>query len=249
MAWSTREIAGLAGTTVNTIRHYHRLGLLDEPEREDNGYKQYEVSHLVSLLRIRRLVALGVSLAEIPAVRASEGRSPDTLRAVDSELEANIERLTQARREIAAILHNGAPADAPAGFESVAANLSEADSSMIHLYARLYDASALADIQEMTEGDAITLAADIEALPADADEGARLILIDRLAATLTQNFVDYPWLRDPASHLPRGGRDAAETLARAVVELYNPAQLDVFVRASILAQERVRAAREDGTCP
>ena len=41
MAWSTRELAGLAGTTVNTIRHYHRLGLLDEPERRYNGYKQY----------------------------------------------------------------------------------------------------------------------------------------------------------------------------------------------------------------
>lgn len=26
MAWSTSELATLAGTTVNTIRHYHRLG-------------------------------------------------------------------------------------------------------------------------------------------------------------------------------------------------------------------------------
>jgi DNA-binding transcriptional MerR regulator len=33
MAWSTRELAELASTTVNTIRHYHRLGLLAEPER------------------------------------------------------------------------------------------------------------------------------------------------------------------------------------------------------------------------
>jgi len=32
MAWSTRELARLAGTTVNTIRHYHRLGLLDRAD-------------------------------------------------------------------------------------------------------------------------------------------------------------------------------------------------------------------------
>ena len=31
MAWSTRELAELAGTTVNTIRHYHALGLLERP--------------------------------------------------------------------------------------------------------------------------------------------------------------------------------------------------------------------------
>src|SRR5690606_14615503 len=28
MAWSTSEIADMASTTVNTVRHYHRLGLL-----------------------------------------------------------------------------------------------------------------------------------------------------------------------------------------------------------------------------
>ena len=68
MAWSTRELANLVGTTVNTIRHYHRLGLLDVPEREYNGYKQYEVRHLVRLLRIRRLVSLGVPLSQIGEV-------------------------------------------------------------------------------------------------------------------------------------------------------------------------------------
>src|SRR5690606_8663333 len=56
MAWSTRELAELAQTTVNTIRHYHHLGLLAEPARKDNGYKQYGVKHLARLLRIRRLV-------------------------------------------------------------------------------------------------------------------------------------------------------------------------------------------------
>jgi hypothetical protein len=42
VAWSTSELAKLAGTTVNTIRHYHRSGVLEEPDRRRNGYKQYE---------------------------------------------------------------------------------------------------------------------------------------------------------------------------------------------------------------
>ncbi|WP_328818295.1 helix-turn-helix domain-containing protein [Nonomuraea cypriaca] len=88
MAWSTRELAELAGTTVNTIRHYHRLGLLDEPERRYNGYKQYGVQDLVRLLRLRRLVELGMPLAQIGEVGAGGDSTPDALRQLDTELAA-----------------------------------------------------------------------------------------------------------------------------------------------------------------
>lgn len=119
MAWSTRELAELAGTTVNTIRHYHRLGLLEEPERRHNGYKQYGNRELARLLSIRRLVELGVPLARIGEA-GPEGIGPEALRQVDAELAADIGRLVRSRSEIAAILSAGAPADTPAGFASVA---------------------------------------------------------------------------------------------------------------------------------
>jgi DNA-binding transcriptional MerR regulator len=48
---STQQIAELAVTTVKAVRHYHQIGLLDAPERAANGYKQYEVPHLVRLLQ------------------------------------------------------------------------------------------------------------------------------------------------------------------------------------------------------
>lgn len=74
VAWSTSELATLAGTTVNTIRHYHRLGLLEEPDRRHNGYKQYEMVDLVRLLHIRRLVELGVPLSRIKEPSAGSPR-------------------------------------------------------------------------------------------------------------------------------------------------------------------------------
>ena len=37
MPWSTREIADLAGTSLRAVRHYHEVGLLDEPERHGSG--------------------------------------------------------------------------------------------------------------------------------------------------------------------------------------------------------------------
>ncbi|WAP52215.1 MerR family transcriptional regulator [Arthrobacter sp. ATA002] len=77
MPWSTSELAELAGTTVNTVRHYHRSGLLEEPDRMSNGYKQYGARHLARLLQIRRLRDLGVPLAQIEAVGFSGNSLPD----------------------------------------------------------------------------------------------------------------------------------------------------------------------------
>lgn len=101
MAWSTRELAELAGTTVNTVRHYHRLGLLAEPDRQYNGYKQYRSEHLVALLRIRRLVDLGVPLAQVGDVGADSLTAAEALAEVDADLQAKIERLQEARAAIA----------------------------------------------------------------------------------------------------------------------------------------------------
>lgn len=170
MPWSTRELAELANTTVNTVRHYHRVGLLEEPERRYNGYKQYEVRHLVRLLRIRRLADLGVPLSQMSDLSDGAENAPDVLRDIDAELQMSIERLQAARADIAAILNHQAPADGPVGFESVASGLSERESSMIHIYAQLYDMDALADVPRMAAEAPDDTDTKIDRLPSDADE-------------------------------------------------------------------------------
>ncbi|BCB75208.1 MerR family transcriptional regulator [Phytohabitans flavus] len=246
VAWSTREVAELAGTTVNTIRHYHRLGLLEEPERRSNGYKQYGVRHLVYLLRIRRLVELGVSLSQIGAVGSDGDIPPEVLRQVDADLSAEVERLRRARADIAVILRDGAPAHAPAGFESVARRLSASDSSLIHVFTQLYDDDALKDLQRMVEADTDPVNADLDALPADADEATRQNLAEKLAPILVQHLIDYPWLSDPAGHLSKSEHVTQQTFVDAVVGLYNTAQIDVLGRASVLAQQQLRVVRAAG---
>jgi DNA-binding transcriptional MerR regulator len=72
LAWSTREPAGLAGTTVKSVRYGHQLALLDEPERLGNGYKQYEVRHLVRLPQITRLTELRVPLSQIESIGSTD---------------------------------------------------------------------------------------------------------------------------------------------------------------------------------
>jgi DNA-binding transcriptional MerR regulator len=37
------ELAGLVGISTRAIRHYHHVGLLAEPARKANGYREYSL--------------------------------------------------------------------------------------------------------------------------------------------------------------------------------------------------------------
>ena len=100
------EIAELAGVSTRTVRHYHHLGLLPEPPRRANGYRDYRLRDAVRLARIRRLTELGLSLVEIRDVLADDqGRE---LREVLAELDADLARQQEAiaarRARLAALL-------------------------------------------------------------------------------------------------------------------------------------------------
>ncbi len=148
-AWSTRELAELAGTTVKSVRYYHQLELLDEPERLTNGYKQYEVRHLVFLLQITRLTDLGVPLAQIESIGSSVDDPASALRTIDAELAATIERLQRIRAELAAILENRISASLPAGFAAAGRDLSEADQSLLLIWSKVFDEGAMDDLKQM----------------------------------------------------------------------------------------------------
>lgn len=107
------ELADLAGVTVRTLRHYHQLGVLPEPPRTSAGYRIYDVSHLVRLLRITRMTALGVPLASLPDVIDDAARSDDLLDELDRQAAREIELLTARRRSIAALRRAGVPPDVP----------------------------------------------------------------------------------------------------------------------------------------
>lgn len=69
------ELARLAGVSLKTLRHYHKVGLLAEPVRQENGYRDYDVSHVIRLLRVRQLVRIGLPLVRIKEQLDEEDRS------------------------------------------------------------------------------------------------------------------------------------------------------------------------------
>lgn len=84
------ELAALAGVSTRTVRHYHHLGLLPEPVRLSNGYREYRLRDAVLLARVRRLAELGLSLDEIRDVLADD--QGKDLREVLVELDADLAR-------------------------------------------------------------------------------------------------------------------------------------------------------------
>lgn len=64
-SWTIGRLAQRAGCSVETVRHYERIGLLAEPERGKNGYRRYGGEDLRRLAFIRRSRELGFSQAQI----------------------------------------------------------------------------------------------------------------------------------------------------------------------------------------
>lgn len=101
-------LAELAGTTPRAIRHYHAVGVLPEPVRRHNGYRSYDLRDAVRLVRVRRLIELGLSLSEIADVLRSPVDEDSELRQVLIELDTDLARQEQAirdrRRRLAGLL-------------------------------------------------------------------------------------------------------------------------------------------------
>lgn len=98
------RLARYAGVTVRAVRHYHRLGLLPEPERTVSGYRSYGAEAVVLLRRIKVLADAGVPLAR---VRELADADPQTLREVaaeiDQELADRIAALQDTRAQLARV--------------------------------------------------------------------------------------------------------------------------------------------------
>jgi DNA-binding transcriptional MerR regulator len=82
------ELADLVGISTRAIRHYHRIGLLPEPARRANGYREYSLRDAVELARVRRLTEPGLSLAEVGDVLAGDAERDlaEILRELDADL-------------------------------------------------------------------------------------------------------------------------------------------------------------------
>lgn len=91
------QVAKAANVGVETVRYYHRRGLLPVPERAHGGVRQYSRESLQRLSFIRRAQALGFTLEEIRALlQLNDGSTCGAARALaEHKLQAVEERLRE----------------------------------------------------------------------------------------------------------------------------------------------------------
>lgn len=196
------EVAQLAGVSVRTLRHYHQVGILAEPERASNGYREYDVHDLVRLLRIRRLASLGIALERMPAILDdSDAGSEALFDELDAELADQIERLTRQREMLGSLRAYRAFPDLPpelARFQAAfaAAGLSREmariDRDQSLLLAQVAGEQAMTDLFRIYErlaapevvGDATAALDALGSLEADAAPDEIQAVAERLGAVL-----------------------------------------------------------------
>ncbi len=169
----SKEMAKLAGVSVRTFRHYHSLGLMPEPERSANGYRDYSPADLARLLRIKRLASLGFPLSQVGSLLediddessqagcALQGRTAQSaLDELDRELELQIKALERQRKIVAQLKSEGLSPDVPVRFgrllqrlqrfESV--SLASGDERMALLLAgHLYTDSEMSELERVVD--------------------------------------------------------------------------------------------------
>ncbi|GAA3223944.1 MerR family transcriptional regulator [Pseudonocardia petroleophila] len=243
MAWSTRELADLAGTTARAVRHYHDVGLLEEPRRRANGYKQYGVTHLVRIVRIKRLADLGFTLPQIAELGDADQHPREALRGLDAHLARTLDRLRDVRTEVRQILQEAAPTDLPPALAARIrdVDLSAADRALLVVLTRVLDLAVVIDfVDSLRDLPASPVATAFDELPADADAATRHELATTLLPRSRTLRMMLPHLRSATTGLSGA---AARTLDEAVRDLYNPAQADVLRRVGLLLRSRPESAQ------
>jgi DNA-binding transcriptional MerR regulator len=101
------DLAAATGLTPKTIRYYEAIGLVPDPGRRPNGYRQYEGPSVDRLRFIRDAQASGLSLAEIGMVLDMKDHGESTCGHVITMLEEHIasmdrqiDELTRSRKRL-----------------------------------------------------------------------------------------------------------------------------------------------------
>lgn len=99
------QLAAYAGVTVPAVRHYHKIGLLPEPERDHSGYRRYGADAVSRLIRIHALASAGVPLVQVHGMLdADPAEFAAQVRSIDSRLRGEVRRLHQTRARLARLV-------------------------------------------------------------------------------------------------------------------------------------------------
>ncbi|GAA3169709.1 MULTISPECIES: MerR family transcriptional regulator [Streptomyces] len=246
------ELAAVVGVTTRTVRHYHQLGLLPEPERLGNGYRDYTLRHAVVLARVRRLTELGLGLAEVRDVLADDAGKDlvEVLTELDEDLARQEAAIRDRRARLRTLLESdGAPpAEGPVSAELAAVFRQMGNVTDSPMAAKDRELLALIETAAPPEERERLTALLSGALGAPGG-AERALALYRLLDSLAEVGPDDPRVEEaaralaacvPADLVPEGSDVTADdAFVRAFYADFAPAQAEAIRRAlRIVAEER-----------
>ncbi|ALG12538.1 MerR family transcriptional regulator [Kibdelosporangium phytohabitans] len=231
------ELAGLTGLSTRAIRHYHHRGLLPEPERRPNGYREYGLRDVVALARIRRLTELGLSLDEVRDALA-DGHGHDLremLAALDDDLARQEAAIRARRARLATMLDQADLRDDTTISPELAGLLAELPTTTGPIGALERELFTLLDMAPGSEQVVATLRAHVTD-PATIARGQDLARqLEDLADAAVDDPRIAPLAATVAESIPAGlvtsEVDLGHPFSTAVLEALTPAQAEVFRQA------------------
>ena len=104
MKLTVGKLAKQANVTIETIRYYQRIGLLEEPTKPATGYRLYPSECISRIQFIKRAQSCGFALKEIlELITMDSGHCADVQKMAEKKLQqidAQIKDLTNLRTEL-----------------------------------------------------------------------------------------------------------------------------------------------------
>lgn len=104
------KLAKKTGVTLETIRHYQRIGLVTEPEKPYVGYRCYSADTIARIRFIKRAQQAGFNLKEIATLLSLDGLHCADVRQLAEQkcqqIEQQIRDLTTLRQVLEALVND-----------------------------------------------------------------------------------------------------------------------------------------------
>ena len=104
------KLAKQTEVTIETIRHYQRVGLLPEPDKPDSGYRCYSAVAVIRIRFIKRAQQAGFTLKEITTLLSLDGAHCADARQIAEQkcqqIDQQIKNLTALRQVLETLVND-----------------------------------------------------------------------------------------------------------------------------------------------
>lgn len=94
-----KEIAAKVGIDGETIRYYESIGIISEPQRKANGYRNYSLKNMEEIKFVQHCRYLGLSLIEIKKLKDLSVR-PQNCHEADLIIQKNLKLIESKMKEL-----------------------------------------------------------------------------------------------------------------------------------------------------